>query len=199
MYNDILDLKDDIKRALIHGVAGILGTIIIATGVASDMAEREVPVRTISITTNDEPVVETSQEDLQPLTSVTVRNVEPVPEEVIEVEVPVVEPAVTSTPEPIYNGTNIGQFKISAYCHCTTCCGKSDGITATGTRVTANRTIAVDPNVIPLGSSVVIDGNTYVAEDTGGAIKGNRIDMYFATHQDALNFGIQYKNVSIIN
>lgn len=93
---------------------------------------------------------------------------------------------------------NLGQFKISAYCHCSQCCGKSDGITATGTLVQANRTIAVDPRVIPLGSKVMIDGQIYVAEDTGGAIKGNRIDMYFATHQEALNFGIQYKNVSLI-
>ena len=93
---------------------------------------------------------------------------------------------------------NLGSFKISAYCHCSKCCGKSNGITATGTEVTANRTIAVDPNVIPLGSKVIIDGHTYVAEDTGGAIKGNKIDMYFATHQEALNWGIQYREVSLI-
>lgn len=94
--------------------------------------------------------------------------------------------------------TNLGNFKISAYCHCAKCCGKSNGITATGTKVAANRTIAVDPRVIPLGSKVIIDGNTYVAEDTGGAIKGNRIDMYFATHQEALNWGIRYKDVIIV-
>ena len=91
-----------------------------------------------------------------------------------------------------------GQFKISAYCHCSKCCGKSDGITATGVKATANRTIAVDPNVIPLGSTVLIDGKAYVAEDTGGSIKGNRIDMYFASHQEALNWGIKYKDVTIM-
>lgn len=94
--------------------------------------------------------------------------------------------------------TNLGKFKISAYCHCVQCCGKSDGITATGTTVQTNRTIAVDPRVIPLGSKVLIDGQEYVAEDTGGAIKGNRIDMYFSTHQEALNFGIQYKDITIV-
>lgn len=96
------------------------------------------------------------------------------------------------------NNKNLGSFKISAYCHCSKCCGKSDGITATGTKVAANRTIAVDPKVIPLGSKVIIDGQTYIAEDTGGHIKGNRIDMYFPTHQQALNWGIKYKNVTLV-
>ena len=64
--------------------------------------------------------------------------------------------------------------------------------------VEAGRTIAVDSSVIPLGSEIVIDGHTYVAEDTGSAIKGNRIDIYFDTHQEALNFGVQYADVYII-
>lgn len=96
------------------------------------------------------------------------------------------------------NQKKLGTFKISAYCHCSKCCGKSDGITATGTKVTANRTIAVDPKVIPLGSKVMIDGKIYIAEDTGGHIKGNRIDMYFPSHQQALNWGIKYKDVKIV-
>ena len=102
--------------------------------------------------------------------------------------------------EPTINYINLGTFKISAYCHCSKCCGKSDGITATGTKVQANRTIAVDPKVIPLGSQVIIDGQTYtyVAEDTGGAIKDKKIDLYFPTHREALNWGIQYKEVSLV-
>lgn len=95
---------------------------------------------------------------------------------------------------------DLGDFKLTAYCTCSKCCGRwADGITYTGTDATPGRTIAVDPNVIPLGSSVHIDGlGTYVAEDIGGAIKGNRIDVLFPTHQEALEFGVQYSNVSII-
>lgn len=117
-------------------------------------------------------------------------NVQPIDEieDIIIPEPKTIEPTVI----------NLGTFKISAYCHCSKCCGKSNGITAIGVKVQANRTIAVDPNVIPLGSRVIIDGQTYVAEDTGGAIKGNRIDMYFPTHQAALNWGIQYRNVSLV-
>ena len=56
---------------------------------------------------------------------------------------------------------------------------KGDGITYTGTMATEGRTIAVDPNVIPLGTRVYIDGyGERIAEDIGGAIKGNKIDIY---------------------
>ena len=84
-------------------------------------------------------------------------------------------------------------FRASAYCPCEKCCGKyANGITATGVKAKAGRTIAVDPNYIPYGTEVIINGNTYVAEDCGGAIKGNRIDIYFDSHEEALNFGVQY-------
>lgn len=93
-------------------------------------------------------------------------------------------------------GQEIGTFKITHYCACKECCGKdpSDpdyGITATGTKATEGRTIAVDPSVIPLGTHVVIDGVEYVAEDTGGAIKGNRIDIYISDHDRAYALGVK--------
>ena len=69
---------------------------------------------------------------------------------------------------------SLGEFAITHYCACSRCCGKSDGVTATGTQATAGRTIAVDPKVIPLGTEVIIDGQSYIAEDTGGAIKGQQ-------------------------
>lgn len=62
--------------------------------------------------------------------------------------------------------------------------------TASGTRVTEGRTIAVDPNVIPIGWWVYIEGIGFRrAEDTGGAIKGNKIDVYYDSLQNARNFG----------
>jgi 3D (Asp-Asp-Asp) domain-containing protein len=51
--------------------------------------------------------------------------------------------------------------------------------------------------VIPYRTEVIIDGHTYKAQDCGGAIKGNRIDVYFNNHQEALNFGVQYKEVFV--
>lgn len=93
-------------------------------------------------------------------------------------------------------GEPLGKFKLTAYCPCMKCCGKTDGITSTGTTAAEGRTIAVDPRVIPYGSSVTIyfsDGtsHTYTAEDCGGGIKGNRLDIYFDDHQAALQFGVQ--------
>lgn len=97
----------------------------------------------------------------------------------------------------------IGKFKFSYYCPCIKCCGKSDGITATGTKATAGRTVAVDPSVIPYGTKLKVvseDGTVayYVAEDCGGSIKNNRIDIFVNEHQEALNLGINYGEVYII-
>lgn len=93
----------------------------------------------------------------------------------------------------------IGDFKITAYCPCVKCCGKSDGITATGTKATAGRTVAVDPSVIPYGTRLYIDGNIYTAEDCGGEIKGNKVDIFFNTHSEAQAFGVQTMGVFILN
>jgi 3D (Asp-Asp-Asp) domain-containing protein len=84
---------------------------------------------------------------------------------------------------------SLGEFTITHYCACSRCCGKSDGVTATGTQATEGRTIAVDPEVIPYGTKVLIDGHEYIAEDCGSAIKGQRIDIYVADHDEALSRG----------
>lgn len=93
--------------------------------------------------------------------------------------------------EPLSTGPEyIGTFTVTHYCPCSKCCGKSDGITFTGTVAQEGRTIAVDPEVIALGSTVIIDGVEYIAEDIGGAIKGLRIDKYMDNHQEALDAGL---------
>lgn len=107
----------------------------------------------------------------------------------LETEEIITEPETTK--EPI----SLGMFKVTAYCDCSDCCDKDDGITATGTQATEGRTIAVDPSVIPFGTQVIINGHTYIAEDCGAAIKGNRIDMFFHNHSDARVWGV--KNLEI--
>jgi 3D (Asp-Asp-Asp) domain-containing protein len=91
----------------------------------------------------------------------------------------------------------LGEFEVTAYCACERCCGKSDGITATGTKATAGRTLAVDPNEIPYGSVVVIGGNEYIAEDCGGSVKGNVVDIYFDSHDEAAKYGRQIHTVYV--
>lgn len=103
----------------------------------------------------------------------------------------------------------LGEFRVTAYCTCPTCCGiwsdrhpsriGTDYVqkTASGTIPTEGRTVAVDTSVIPFGTTLVIDGHEYVAEDTGSAINGNDIDIYFADHEDARAFGVQNKTVYV--
>lgn len=83
------------------------------------------------------------------------------------------------------------------------CAEGCTGITATGINLNANRNakvIAVDPRVIPLGTKVYVEGYGYaVAGDTGGAIKGNKIDLHFATHNQAINWGRRTVTVKILN
>lgn len=55
--------------------------------------------------------------------------------------------------------------------------------------MTAGRTIAVDPRVIPLGSKIRLGDRVYTAEDTGGAIKGKRIDLFVSSHSETMKFG----------
>ena len=84
---------------------------------------------------------------------------------------------------------SLGIYTATAYCPCRKCCGKSDGITASGTRATAGRTIAADTSKLPFGTKVYINGHEYVVEDRGGAIKGNKIDIFFSSHAEALKYG----------
>ena len=77
------------------------------------------------------------------------------------------------------------------------------GITKTGVDLNANpdaKVIAVDPSIIPLGSKVYVEGYGYAtAEDTGGAIKGNRIDVFVPEQNDALQWGRKQVKVTIID
>lgn len=90
---------------------------------------------------------------------------------------------------------------ITHYDVCSKCCGKTDGITASGAHATPYSTVAVDPSVIPLGAVLLVDYGDgaglrrYRAEDTGGAIKGNRIDLCVGSHAEALRMGVKTATV----
>jgi 3D (Asp-Asp-Asp) domain-containing protein len=103
--------------------------------------------------------------------------------------------STAATDESYEGAVYLGVCEVTAYCACSICCGKSDGITATGTKATQGRTVAVDPSVIPYGSVVIINGHEYIAEDCGGGIGGTQIDMFFNSHQDALNWGRRWLDV----
>ena len=93
----------------------------------------------------------------------------------------------------------IGECTVTYYCcepyaHI---CGDGDGLTATGIPVTPG-VVAVDPEVIPLGSTVIIDGQAYLAADTGGAVRGNHVDIAVTTHQEAEGLGTTTADVWVV-
>jgi len=87
--------------------------------------------------------------------------------------------------------------KATAYDACHSCCGKVDGITASGNKAQPWYTIAVDPEIIPRGSKVYVPAlnRVFTAEDTGGKIKGYCMDIFMSNHQEALRFGM--RNIEI--
>lgn len=113
----------------------------------------------------------------------------------------IIEIAVEEHPEIRVETTHefLGEFKLTFYCSCENCCGIGGGhTTASGTTPHINQTVAVDTDVIPFGTRLLINGAEYIAEDRGGAIKQNRIDIYVESHEKALEMGVQYADVYIV-
>lgn len=94
---------------------------------------------------------------------------------------------------------------VTHYCPCQKCCGKPEdhpayGITASGRKLVPGVSVGVDPSVIPLGSTVILDFGDgelqyCVADDTGSGVKGNHIALAMADHQEALEMGVRTATV----
>ena len=91
------------------------------------------------------------------------------------------------------------EMRVSAYCPCGVCCGRfADGITASGYEIQEGDRFVAAPAEWAFGTVMDISGYGKVeVKDRGGSIKGNRLDVYFDTHQEALNWGVQYLSVQI--
>jgi 3D (Asp-Asp-Asp) domain-containing protein/LysM repeat protein len=107
-----------------------------------------------------------------------------------------------SAPAPEAAAPSSKEIIVEATAYTASCEGCS-GITATGINLIENpnqKVISVDPTVIPLGSKVYVEGyGEAIAGDTGGAIKGNKIDVFIPNKQDAINFGRKQLKVTILN
>ena len=127
----------------------------------------------------------------------------PTAQQYSEVSEPVIrEPVVSAYLKPL------GEFSLTAYCSCENCCGQwalnrpldENGneivYTASGEIARAGVTVAVDPRIIPLGTQICIgDLGLYTAQDTGN-FGGNVIDIYFDSHDAAVEFGLR-KNIKV--
>ncbi|KMY50413.1 LysM peptidoglycan-binding and 3D domain-containing protein [Peribacillus loiseleuriae] len=113
------------------------------------------------------------------------------------------EPVVKQTEKTATSTENIAkEITVTATAYTASCNGCS-GITATGINLKNNpdtKVISVDPSVIPLGSKVYVEGyGNAIAGDTGGAIKGNKIDVFVPNLQDAKNWGRKNVKVKVLN
>lgn len=185
--------KKRIHKPIIVTMAEIILAIVIVSVIATMVAllagkspsepmETETTTEIVSETETETEIVEVS----------TQKEVE------IEIQTEVVEP--TSGTELVSMGT----FTITAYCSCEICCssewvnnrpldeyGNPIVYGASGEVLVPDYSIATDVGLIPYGETILINDQEYVAHDCGGAIKGNRIDIYMSCHEKALEWGVQ--------
>lgn len=184
--------------ALLMGVMGAAAMGNRDQANASPVAPAALP--TAMVTINESA----SQPELLVATPVT--HVAPV----ARVAAPVI-PALPAAPAPVVHTpvapvvaapavrhTRVIMMEVTAYCPCTKCCGpNAAGITASGKRVSYNNSkfVAADTTVLPFGTKLIIPG--YASDkaveviDRGGAIKGNKLDLFYPTHEEALEWGRQ--------
>jgi len=93
-------------------------------------------------------------------------------------------------------------MRVTAYCPCEKCCGEwADGVTANGHVIEPGDCFVAADSRFPFGTEMLIEG--YNASkptkvfDRGGAIKGNKLDVFFHTHQEALEWGVRYIDVKV--
>jgi 3D (Asp-Asp-Asp) domain-containing protein len=120
------------------------------------------------------------------VTETTIETTENVTEETIT-EIPLTTVKFEDIPE--YE--ELGTYKLTAYCACSECCGKSDGITASGVKAQAGRTVAAKN--LSFGTELMINGEIYTVEDRG--VGSGVVDIFFDSHSEALDFGVKYAKV----
>ncbi len=109
---------------------------------------------------------------------------------------------VTETNSESSGEWRIVRMRVTAYCPCSKCCGKyADGITANGHKIQPGDTFVAADKRYSFGTEMVIDGysngQTVKVLDRGGAIRGNKLDAFFHTHQEALEWGVKYIDVKV--
>lgn len=88
--------------------------------------------------------------------------------------------------------------RATAYCACTHCT-LGLGKTKAGTTPVSGFTLAADPKVFPIGTILLVEGREMMVHDTGGAIRGYHIDIYYDRHQDALRWGSRFITVTVLH
>jgi len=153
------------------------------------------------ITLLNATVTET-QADTQPLSDISDVNAEPMQPAALALQnKPEEEPEVEISSEPS-GEWRIVRMRVTGYCPCSKCCGEySDGITANGHKIRPGDTFVAADKRYSFGTEMVIEGynngQTVKVLDRGGAIRGNKLDAFFHTHQEALEWGVRHIDVKV--
>jgi 3D (Asp-Asp-Asp) domain-containing protein len=174
-----LDAADRFTQVATAGVLALFAVVCMLAGCSFDSGDHE-PKTAVMINS-----------------SAAQKATEATTDEITTTEKTTIEIATLTEEETELEYFDLGEFKLTAYCPCYECSEGYGNMTATGVIAKEGRTIAVDQDVIPFGSEVIINGHIYRADDTGGAIIGNHIDIYFDSHEDAEAFGVQYGKVML--
>jgi 3D (Asp-Asp-Asp) domain-containing protein len=182
----------------------VVGCVVLAIGLAAAAGARlhntDLQVRFI-----DSTVSEPATDDLD-LATTAAYVISPVTEPALpgEEEMTSLLPPA-APPAEMQPRTRQILMEVTAYCPCPRCCGEwADGITASGKPVSYNnsRFVAADTRMLPFGTELIIPGynggRPVEVQDRGGAIKGHKLDLFFPTHQEALQWGRQRLMVTVV-
>ena len=153
------------------------------------------------ITLLNATVTET-QNDAQPLPIESVVKTEPIQSAALALPIKLEEEQETETKSETSNKWRTVRMKVTGYCPCSKCCGEySDGITANGHKIQPGDTFVAADKRYSFGTEMVIEGysngQTIKVLDRGGAIRGNKLEAFFHTHQEALEWGVRNIDVKV--
>ena len=97
----------------------------------------------------------------------------------------------------IQKGESLGLFITSGYCTCELC-SSGENLTFSGTVPQANHTVSADLTLLPINTKVIINDIVYTVEDKGSSVIGNHIDIFYASHEEAVAHGIQEAEVFLV-
>ena len=193
-----------VRRGIVKGSNDVifnLITLMVVACVLSFIAGAAYTKAGMPVTMLSATVTET-QNDIQPLPDESAVKTEPIQSAALALPIKLEEEKKAEMKREPADKWRTVRMKVTGYCPCAKCCGKhADGITANGHKIQPGDTFVAADKRYSFGTEMIIEGynNGQVVKvlDRGGAIKGNKLDAFFHTHQEALEWGVRYIDVKV--
>jgi len=193
-----------VRRGIVKGSNDVvfnLITLMVVACVLSFIAGAAYTKAGMPITLFNATVTET-QTNTQPLPIESVVKTEPIQTAALALPIKLEEEKKAETKSEPSDKWRIVRMRVTGYCPCSKCCGEySDGITANGHKIQPGDTFVAADKRYSFGTEMVIEGysngQTIKVLDRGGAIRGNKLDAFFHTHQEALEWGVRNIDVKV--